>query len=154
MAIDNAELCKHLISLAQLDIDAIHAYSHAIERINIESVKENLTRFREDHERHVQLLSPVISELGGTPPEFKPDFKGFVIQGMTALRSVTGNEGALKAMRTNEELTNRTYEKALGWEMPADVRAIIEKNREDERRHLDYVNQAIEGRIWEKQKAA
>lgn len=154
MAFDNQELCRHLISLAHLDIDAIHAYTHAIDRINIQDVKETLIRFREDHERHVQLLSPMISQFGGTPPEFKPDFKGYLIQGMTALRGITGNEGALKAMKTNEELTSRTYGNALSWEMPDDVRSVIVRNHEDERRHLDYINKAIEDRVWEKHQAA
>lgn len=154
MAMENNELCKHLMSLAHLDIDAIHAYRVAIEKIDVEEVKHQLEAFRADHERHVVELSPLITRLGGVPPEFKPDFKGFLIQGMTSLRSVTGTEGALKAMKMNEELTNRIYEKALSWEMPEDVRKLVTKNRDDERRHLAYVKQAIESGVWKKGKAA
>ena len=31
------------------------------------------------------------------------------------------------------------------------MRTIIERNREDERRHLDYVNQCINERVWDRQ---
>lgn len=154
MAADNKVLCDHLISLVQLDIDAVHAYSHAIDRIDIQEIKTELTRFRGDHEQHVRDLSPIIQRLGGEAPEFKPDFKGYFIQGMTALRSITGNEGALKAMKTNEQLTNKTYDTALGWDLPADVRSIVQKNRDDERRHLAYITECIERKAWEKRQAA
>ena len=106
-------LLKRLESLAQLDIDAVHAYTAAIERIDLSDVKERLIAFRGDHERHIADLSPLIEELGGQAPKNTPDFKGFVIQGFTALRSMISNESALKAMKSNEELTNKTYEQRL-----------------------------------------
>jgi rubrerythrin len=150
---DNQMLADHLISLAQLDIDAIHAYTEAMQHIDVFEVNEQLAMFRADHERHVRDLFKEIVDLGGTPPEFKPDFKGHLITGMTALRSATGTEGALKAMRMNEELTNKTYEKALQWELTGPARQIIVRNREDERRHLAYVIRAIDLKIWERKVA-
>lgn len=155
MATNDKEICDHLISLAQLDIDAFHAYTQAIDQMDISEVKDQLMQFRDDHKRHVKTLAPVISSLGGNPPEFSLDFKGFLIQGMTTLRSVMGGtEGALKAMKMNEELTNRTYDRALQWDLSSHIRIMIKNNREDEIRHLQYISQCIEARIWEKKMAA
>jgi len=148
------KIVDDLISLVHLDIDAIHAYDQAIEKIEIRSIKNQLKIFREDHFRHVNDLSVEVKKMGGTPPEFKKDFKGFVLQGFTALRSVTGTEGALHAMETNEKITNSSYEKALSWDLPQDVRSIVERNREDERRHLEFIRRAIENRAWETPEAA
>jgi len=145
----NTKIVDHLVSLAHLDIDAIHAYVQAIERVDVLSIKDQLSEFRADHQRHVNNISDCIRKLGGEPPEFARDFKGFLIEGMTALRSVTGTEGALKAMKMNEQLTNKTYEKALAWDLPHDVRQIVMQNRDDESRHLAYITEALEGRIWE-----
>ena len=64
------------------------------------------------------------------------DLKGVLIEGLTALRSVTGTLGALKAMRTNETVTNRAYEKALEQTLPLVVREVVRQNLQDERRHL------------------
>ena len=147
------KISESLISLAQLDIDAVHAYEQAIEKIGVDHVREQLIQFRNDHQRHVTELSPLISRLGGQPPEFKKDFKGYLIEGMTALRSVTGTEGALKAMKTNEELTNKKYEAALGWELPQDIRQVVSRNRDDERRHLEFVSRCIEQKVWERKAA-
>ncbi|HEY3449419.1 MAG TPA: DUF2383 domain-containing protein [Myxococcales bacterium] len=146
---DPKDLNKELSSLAQLDIDAIHAYDQAIHNIDVTSVREQLTQFKADHERHVRDLSVIIQRFGGQAPSFSPDFKGYVLQGFTALRSAMGTEGALKAMKGNEELTNRTYSNALGKGFPVDVLAVLQKNYADEQRHLAAINQWIGIRVWE-----
>ena len=151
---NQTEMAKNLKSLVQLDIDAIHAYTQAIEKIDIQSVKTRLNEFKNDHQRHVESLTPFVQRFGGEAPKFSLDFKGYLIEGFTALRSITGTEGALKAMRTNEMLTNKNYDKALAWDLPKDVRQIVERNREDERRHLQYIEQCIKQCVWEKRDMA
>lgn len=140
---DNKEIAKKLGSLAQLDIDAVHAYKEAIEKVEDPQVRENLVRYREDHERHISELSAEISRLGETPPDFSPDFKGFLIQGFTSLRSMTGTEGALNAMHTNEKLTNKNYSEASSWNLPTNIQTIINQAYEDERRHLEYIEMEL-----------
>jgi rubrerythrin len=144
----NTDLGKRLVALAQLDIDAVRAYTQAIEKIDVEAIRGRLENFRRDHERHIVDLTPHIRRLGEQAPENTPDLKGYFIEGMTALRSITGTEGALKAMRMNEQLTNARYEAALQSDMPADVRTLVQKNREDERRHLKYIEQCLSDESW------
>jgi rubrerythrin len=132
-----------LNSLIQLDYDAIQAYDRAIAKISNEAVKRDLESFRRDHERHILDLSECVRGLGGVPEELGRDFKGVLLEGLTALRSVTGTVGALKAMRTNEEITNRLYDQALQTALPGNVRKVLERNRDDERRHLSYIERAL-----------
>jgi uncharacterized protein (TIGR02284 family) len=152
--LDNSEVIYHLYSLAQLDIDAVKAYSEAIDRIHVGLIKIQLTNFQRDHEQHITDLSAIIKALGGVAPYKTPDLKGFIIQGFTALWSMFGTEAALKAMKGNEELTNRTYAKALELDLPEAVRVVVQRNFEDERRHLDYINNCIRSKVWEEGKAA
>ncbi|MDQ3035861.1 MAG: PA2169 family four-helix-bundle protein [Myxococcota bacterium] len=135
--------------LVHLDVDAIHAYGQAIKNIDVASVRSELERYQADHERHVTELSAAIVALGGEPPAIRRDVKGFFIEGMTALRSAMGTEQSLKAMLTNEKLTNREYDKAMKMALTPDIDALIRRNREDERRHLQYVEDAIARRVWE-----
>lgn len=146
---DDREIAKRLSDLCQLDIDAVHAYGKAIEHIDIPEVRDQIIKFQNDHERHITDLSGIIRRLGHEPPEFSKDFKGFLLEGFTALRGVTGSEGALKALKSGEEMTNKKYSEARSWEMPLDIVSVIQNNYEDEQRHLHYVNQAIDSRIWE-----
>jgi uncharacterized protein (TIGR02284 family) len=147
---DKSEMAKNLSSLVQLDIDAFHAYEQAIKNIEAPTIREQLIKFRDDHKRHVDDLSTEIRALGETPPEFSPDFKGYLISGFTSLRSITGTEGALKAMQTNEKLTNKNYDEAMTWPLTSSAKAIVEKNYNDERTHLEYIETTLTTRTWEK----
>jgi len=58
---------------------------------------------------------------------------------------LTGAEGALKAMRINEMVTNNTYEKAAGNELyPPKIRALIEGNYRDEKRHPAWIETYVQ----------
>ena len=57
---------------------------------------------------------------------------------------MTGTSGALRAMRMNEKLTNRSYERALEAKLSGTAREVVIRNREDERRHLSAIELHIE----------
>ncbi|BDG08665.1 hypothetical protein AMPC_17780 [Anaeromyxobacter paludicola] len=145
----NEQMCKELKDLIQLDIDAIRAYQHAIDNIKDYSIKSRLTEFQQDHRRHVTDLSPIVTRYGDQPPRDRPDVKGFLIEGMTALRSNMGTEQALKAMQSNERLTNKNYGQAVSMPWPQDVETVIQRCAADERRHLEYIDQCLQTRPWE-----
>jgi uncharacterized protein (TIGR02284 family) len=139
------EIIEKLNSLIQLDVDAVGAYEQAIQRIDAPLIRSEIIRFQGDHKRHITDLSDLVQRLGGKPIETSPDLEGFLIEGFTALRSITGTEGALKAMKGNEELTNKRYEDALHLVgLPDDVLNVIRRNRGDERRHLTYIERSLE----------
>lgn len=148
---DNKTLVKHLHSLAQLDVDAFHAYGQAIEKVDYEPVRDQLSVYREEHRNHYDELSRVIRHKGGEPPKFTKDFKGYMIEGMTSLRSITGIKGALEAMETNEKLTNKHYERAASnKEMPPEVGDMLSTFHQDEQRHLSFVQETLRDKPWEK----
>jgi uncharacterized protein (TIGR02284 family) len=132
-----------LNDLIQLDHDAVQAYKQAIEKIDDPAARMDVVAFRGDHERHIADLTQTVRMMGGEPEKAGRDLKGVLLEGLTALRAVTGTLGALRAMRMNEKLTNRAYERALEAKLPSTARDVVLRNREDERRHLA----AIEGHI-------
>lgn len=141
---ERKDMVKQLQDLIQLDIDAWFAYGQAIEEIKEPQIKEQLQKFRGDHERHAKTLSAKLQGMGGTAPEFRRDFKGFLIEGFTAVRSMTGTKGALNAMETNEKLTNRNYEKQAGMDYPPDLKPLIKEFLGDEQKHLKYVQEMLQ----------
>lgn len=140
---DRSEVVNLLNDLIHLDIDAVRAYGQAIDNIKDTSARDMLVGFRGDHERHVNDLSAMVRNYGGEPAE-RPDLKGVLLEGMTAIRSAMGEVPALRAMRDNERLTNRRYAKALETPgLPDEVRSLIAANREDERRHLAWIEARV-----------
>ena len=142
------DLVSHLKRLAQLDIDAIASYEAAIDRIDVTSVRQELDGFRVDHVRHVQDLDALVVAAGAEPVEPKPDLKGALLKGFTAATSMAGVEAALLAMLANEELTNHTYASALELPLLPEQRRVVEKNYDDEKRHLAWIKRALRERPW------
>jgi rubrerythrin len=136
-------ILDNLSKLIHLDVDAAHAYDQAIRNVDDQAVKEKLIQFQSDHLRHIDQLSGKVRELGGTAPELASDFKGFIIAGFTALRSLTGTKGALEAMETNERLTVSGYTEASKLDFPVDVLARVQSNLADEQRHLSTIREAL-----------
>lgn len=139
---------SRLRKLAQLDVDAIGTYDAALKRVDVPILRDKLSEFRTDHERHVTHLNEVIVRLGGEAVSHKPDLKGTVLTGFTAITSLMGNEASLLAMVGNEELTTRTYQAALEGEWTVEERSMIERHYGDERRHLEWIKHAARSREW------
>lgn len=130
-----AKVCAQLNKLIQLDFDAAGTYREALLHVEDPTVRADLNAFMGDHERHVMELSRIVRDLGAEPIDAHRDFKGVILEGMTRLRS-RGTLGALRAMRMNERMTNRRYDKASEVYMPPIGQVIVMENLADERRHL------------------
>jgi hypothetical protein len=136
------EVCDHLNKLIQIDVDTVCTYREALGHVTDFDVRIDLEAFLNDHERHIMELSGVIRDLGGIPIPVHRDLKGAILEGMTRLRS-RGTLGALRAMRMNEKLTNRSYDKASHLYMPPIGQVIVIENLNDERRHLATISAHI-----------
>lgn len=138
---DQIEMLK---DLAQVDIDAVHSYNRVLDKITDELLRTRLTEFRDTHLQHIAELSDAIRVLGGQAPDMSKDFKGFAIEAFTVLRKVTGMKGALKALKTIEEISNHYYRKAIPEEVPPIIKDIFRKHLSDERNHLEYIRNNLQ----------
>ena len=147
--IDTPTLIQRLHALFRLDADASRAYQQAIDNTDHLDVKNQLQQFQADHERHLTDLTALLEKFGEPAPERKLGWKGFLLEGFTAIRSQTGTGGALKAMEANEAVVNHRYRAVLDLDLPPDVRAVVDKNFQDEIRHLNWIRDTLRTRSWE-----
>jgi hypothetical protein len=138
-----------LSNLLHVDIDAARAYAQAIEAIGAVAIRRRLEAFRDDHERHIEAIAAEIRSLGMEAPPRHDDRRGFLLTGYTAIFASMGAEAALRALRANETLTSQRYDEAATADLPESVRQLIERHRLDERRHLRFLEDAIDRRSWE-----
>lgn len=142
----NEELVKQLNDLIALDYDAIEAYQAAIERLEDPDGRAQLRSFLGDHERHTTELAVHVRQLGGAPVT-GGGFQRFLTKGKVVLANLAGDAAILKAMRSNEEQTNRGYEDGLReadrLNAPRDVRMTLQRNLADERRHRSWIESRI-----------
>lgn len=140
------DLPSLLNALLELDYDAVEAYRAAIERLDGQEDKQQLTEFMGDHERHTRDLEPLVRSLGKEPSK-GPDIKRWLTKGKVVIAALAGDEAILLAMKTNEEDTNTAYERSLAREdLTNEIRSVLERNFADERRHKAWIEARIEAK--------
>ena len=119
------------------------AYQTAIDRIESPITRSVLRQFMQDHERHTRELTPVILELGGTPPT-SGDLKGVLTKGKVVIGQIAGDVGILAAMHSIEDDTITAFERAVDRiDLSEHTRAILHQGLEDERRHRGWIANEI-----------
>ena len=140
------ETVDRLSYICKIDIDAVDAYTQVIKNIDEEDqeIAERLKQYRVDHERHILVLTDLIKNMGENPPERSKNFTGFTIEGFTLVSSLSGTEGAFRAMETNEKLTNERYDDARKWDLNPEIVGIMEEFYSDEKTHLTYIRDILD----------
>ena len=121
------ESIRALVGLAHLDMDAYFAYTHALARLDNPSMCEQFRRMRNGHLEHVQALRTAILDAGAEPPALTRDFCGLLLEGLTILRRVTGEKGAVRAICSIEEIVCRSYAETLALGLPDDFQMLCER---------------------------
>jgi hypothetical protein len=144
-----SQIAAELSRLYSLEVEAALAYGAAVAIVGAGPVHDELASFGLEHQRHVVELHEAILKLGHSPPEIEPDVKGVVIGALTPPRRRLTLQDVLEGMRGNEQLTNSVYAKVLAKPLPPEVRELVERLGEDERRHLDWMDRVVAQRVWE-----
>ncbi|UQA55419.1 DUF2383 domain-containing protein [Polyangium aurulentum] len=133
--------------LIALDLACAAAYAVSAKACKDQEIRNKLLEFKGDHDRHVSELSEVVRDMGGEPIE-RIDAKGMLIEGYTMLSSQEDRTAVL-AMKGNEELSNNAYASALQANLPNEIREMVMRNFEDERRHMTWLRGAVIVRGWD-----
>lgn len=131
-----------LMAVAEMDLGAAAAYeivAGCFEGADDE-VRDELLSFRADHLRHAAELDRLVAELGGEPLE-RPDPAESVLARLAEAAAALGPRAAMLAMLSIEQLTNSTYASLLDLDWDEPIRGILDSNRQDERRHLRWLEQ-------------
>lgn len=129
--------------LVYLEHDAISAYEKAIEKIESEAYKIQLSSFRTDHHRHIQELTYFLTNAGEEVPQ-ETDFKEWLTKGKVILATLIGDHAILQAMKSNEVDMNTAYERMVARkDKPEGIEAILESGLKDEIRHHAWFSETL-----------
>jgi rubrerythrin len=138
--LDPDDLIETLAGLAELDGEAAAAYTVAATAMgDDDEIARRLTSFRDDHRRHVRELNRLIQQVGGAPIQAGTAEGEGLLEQLAESAAAIGPHGLIVAMIGNEMLTNGTYQTALELPWSDEVRALLERNRADEERHLRWL---------------
>ncbi|RZI45260.1 DUF2383 domain-containing protein [Candidatus Finniella inopinata] len=131
-----SDFVKALKELIELDYDAVEAYQAAINRLDNTTYIEKLESFKADHQRHITELSILLKKHSEDAPTGPSLAKQWLTKGKVVLANLVGDNTILSAMRSNEEDTNKAYERMQNYpDMWQDGIEILKRGLEDERRH-------------------
>jgi len=147
---DNDTLLDKLYSLNTMNNDVLQIYDQIIDKLETPELHDQIVTFRDEHRRHVDAIMELIKSHAGQQPRNVMDIQGIFLGGAAAIQSMLGTEAALKALLKGEQLTNKKYRDAVEEGFSEDVLAVIKAHYADEQRHLEYISNAINDRIWKK----
>ncbi|MFN7039222.1 MAG: DUF2383 domain-containing protein [Alphaproteobacteria bacterium] len=135
---------KAIAEMLQLENDAIDAYETAIERLENAEYKARFQDFLADHNRHKTLLTSILSEAGNDlPRDF--DLKHILTKGKVIIAGLINDKAILIAMGTNEDDTNKAYERLTNHEnAPDDLKQALIHALDDERRHRAWIRDTLD----------
>jgi hypothetical protein len=149
-----SQVLSDLSRLYALEVEAVQAYATGARAVGFGPIHGELSVFWLEHQRHVLELHRAMLDAGYSPPFVEPDVKGVVIGALTVQRRRLTLEDVLEGLRGNEQLTNRILAKVLAKPLPPEVGALVVRMADEERRHLEWLEQMVARRVWEAGSAA
>src|SRR5918998_698996 len=141
---DNAALIADLTDLLQLEFDALPAYTVAIAGLCRPDLRETLTSFRADHERHVHDLSAHIRRLGGFPLALPHLPTGLLKLGVQMAGLPGGDRAVLAAFAADEWQSREKCARYPARPHPAELADLLRRHAVDEARHHEWACGALE----------
>jgi len=135
---DDPEL-DALAALAQMDLEAALAYEAAAAIVENEDLRNAINQFAEDHQRHVRDLSELIEQRRGETASQPEEALNSVFTNLVSALAMMGDQEALRGLLGNEQFTNMTYMTAMDVVSDDQALKVIERNFQDEQRHLKFL---------------
>ncbi|AZL16259.1 ferritin-like domain-containing protein [Rickettsiales endosymbiont of Stachyamoeba lipophora] len=131
-----------VVDLYRHELAAAEIYQDVLKYIEDAKVKSKLQEIADDHRNHSKLLFKLAAKTGNKPIEMK-NIKGTLLLGYASVISMAeGQEGALKAIQTTENMVLKKYKEASNNRKiySKDIRAIVQNHLKDEERYKNYMD--------------
>ena len=142
------DLITRVEILVRLDADAVVLYDRVLERMAESELRERILQIRNDHHRHVEILTSVVLSSRGVPPKMQ-DISDLFRRELQELEGSGSMEQMLAALLRLESIINKEYEDAVNLELDPKIDEIMDDNFLDEQQHIRFIRAAAQDRIWE-----
>jgi len=126
---ENAKADQSAVSvmneLLRGELAAVTTYNQALEKIQSPTGREQLMKFKDNHQKAVSTLQAEVKNLGGTP-ETSAGAWGAWASAVEGSAKVVGDTAALKALKEGEEHGVKEYKELLeNKNAPANIKDIV-----------------------------
>lgn len=129
---------KVVSALVRLDLEAAMAYEVSARLVDVPDIAKQLRQFRDDHFRHVEETNPILIAMGAKAAE-RSKIEPGLLPGLAIMVGPLGPRAVLMALLNDEQMTTLSYEAVLAYSWDSKVQKVFDRNRADERRHLQWL---------------
>lgn len=132
-------------NICQLHIDAVSAYDRALTFIGERKIYNEMANFQHQHIHCIEQLNSKLKDYGQRPQPKQVDIKGYILDGLTAIRSMAGLWNALKSIEFIENNLTMIYDDCLhkNTDMTDDIKDILSQNYFAQIEHLLYIQKIL-----------
>jgi len=131
-----------------VELEVIAAYDRVIPHVGHPGTADQLAQFRNEHAKNLSALKSWKRLVRRLPRRTREKRDESPSKGFAGLLAATDDtEGALREVRAVEELAQRGWAGLSGF-LPERVGKLVERIREDEKRHLRFLDRLIQSRVW------
>jgi hypothetical protein len=131
---------RALKALLELEYDALGGYNLAIRKLENKEWKEKMSKFKQDHKRHIKELSGFLDSQGETDLKSPDYIKQYLIKGKIALGNLLGDKPIMLAMQSNEEEMVTAYKNMCDRkDLAQAAQHIVKVGLADETRHTLWI---------------
>lgn len=139
---NNEVVIKELNAYLKAEYTAIHAYENYIHHAEDESIKKQLQQIQQEHKMHAAIIAERIQDLGGKAV----NDNGIMMSIQEGVMNIIVRDQkkdmiqqVIKAQNLGIEMT----EKIVRGDLDPDSKQLIEMNLNEDRNHLDQLNNLI-----------
>lgn len=129
--------------LIGVDLDAKHVYERVLEKTEDQDLRARFREIRDQHQRHVERLTPLVRDRGGVPEEHG-DPEGFLLEELAKIE-VHDRASALRAAHHVARFAFKDYEDAMGEELELEVVHAIRDGYADAKAAHHWLDEEIHG---------
>lgn len=140
---DVPEMADRFSELAYLEREAARAYSEAVRTADADADVEALERARLRHDEHGEALGRLLDALAERPGAPTDELRALMSEHVESVMLADGNDESLAVLRAVEQTAGLEYAETLRLEMPPEVRALIERQHDEDREALRHLEEAL-----------
>lgn len=139
---------EDLVRAVTVEREVIASYDRVIPHVGHPGTADQLAQFRNEHAKNLEGFLSWNRIARRFPRNVRKESRG-PSSGFAGLLGMSDDtEGALREARAVEENASRTWS-ALSGNLPERIGKLVERVREDEKRHLRFLDRLIHARVWD-----
>ena len=133
----NLDLLKEI---HQFTVDAVVSYEHAIRHVVGQNLLANLKEIKRVHECNLRDIETYIRRNNREVPDRSMDFKGWLLEGTTTIRSFMGDGQILKSLHGLEKTLVKKYREATSEVSSKDLTLLnlVQNGYQEQLENLDF----------------